>query len=229
MVCSEGIGRKLARLAVRTAQTCFGELSGRITFRPPDNRCPLARTTPQKMSFPQQKRISPLCQETGANSEKSAFRKSLEPADLRTESVWTPHGDLDLNALLIAPQSPVPLHAQVEQLLRRLIQEPRHQEGRLLPDEMAFAAQLGISRATDDHALDQRRLATVPAREWGFGRPVFRVLTGWRPCRTRLFVECSPLTRSTGQVRLASSGDETPWREMALPDSDSSVVVGPGG
>src|SRR3954466_8821748 len=44
--------------------------------------------------------------------------------------------------------SPVPLRAQVEQLLKSMVIQPEYQKGGLLPDEMALAAQLGVSRGT---------------------------------------------------------------------------------
>jgi len=51
-------------------------------------------------------------------------------------------------SLGIDHDSPVPLRAQVESLLRELIRLPEYQKGALLPDELALAAQLGISRGT---------------------------------------------------------------------------------
>ena len=42
----------------------------------------------------------------------------------------------------------MPLHAQVERLLRDLIREPAYREGRLLPDEVTLARRLGVSRNT---------------------------------------------------------------------------------
>ena len=45
-------------------------------------------------------------------------------------------------------QSPVPLRAQVEELLRSLIRRPEYQNGALLPEEVKLAAQLGVSRGT---------------------------------------------------------------------------------
>ena len=51
--------------------------------------------------------------------------------------------------LRIDHTSPVPLRAQVEQLLRELALKPDYQKGALLPDEVALAAQLGVSRGTE--------------------------------------------------------------------------------
>ena len=44
--------------------------------------------------------------------------------------------------------SPVPLKAQVESLLRAMAQKPEYQKGALLPDEVALANELGVSRGT---------------------------------------------------------------------------------
>lgn len=44
--------------------------------------------------------------------------------------------------------SPVPLRAQVEQLMRDLIQRGEYRDGGLLPDEVSLARRLGVSRAT---------------------------------------------------------------------------------
>jgi GntR family transcriptional regulator len=50
--------------------------------------------------------------------------------------------------LSIDHQSPLPLRAQVEELLRGLIRRPEYQNGALLPDEVRLSAQLGVSRGT---------------------------------------------------------------------------------
>ena len=50
--------------------------------------------------------------------------------------------------LSIDSKDPAPLHAQVEGLLRKLISDPSHQKGKLLPPEARMAAELGISRNT---------------------------------------------------------------------------------
>jgi len=50
--------------------------------------------------------------------------------------------------LRLNPASALPLHAQAEQLLRKLICQPEFQSGALLPNEVSLAAQLGVSRGT---------------------------------------------------------------------------------
>ena len=42
----------------------------------------------------------------------------------------------------------VPLHVQIERLLRKLISSPPYSSGALLPDELTLASRLGVSRGT---------------------------------------------------------------------------------
>jgi len=57
--------------------------------------------------------------------------------------------------LTIDPQSPIPLHAQAETLLRELIKAPEYQSGKLLPNEVDLAKDLGISRTTLRQAINK--------------------------------------------------------------------------
>lgn len=52
-------------------------------------------------------------------------------------------------------KSPVPLHAQAETLLRKLIAEEEYQNGKILPNEVELAKQLAISRTTLRQALSK--------------------------------------------------------------------------
>lgn len=69
-------------------------------------------------------------------------------------------------AMAIDRGSHVPLHAQVEDLLRRLINEPRYAAGDLLPEEVDLARRLAVSRGTvraaiarlvDEGLIERRR------------------------------------------------------------------------
>jgi GntR family transcriptional regulator len=73
--------------------------------------------------------------------------------------------------------SPLPLHAQAEQLLRRMIDQPEYRNGCLLPDEVSLASQLGISRNTLRAAIG--RLVTQ-------GRLERRAGLGTRVCEPRV-------------------------------------------
>jgi GntR family transcriptional regulator len=53
-----------------------------------------------------------------------------------------------MRLLRLDHNSPIPLHAQVERLLRDLIRRPEFQAGALLPDEVSLARRLGVSRGT---------------------------------------------------------------------------------
>lgn len=55
--------------------------------------------------------------------------------------------------LSVDHKSPVPLHAQVENLLRDLIKEEEYQNGKTLPSEVELAKKLAISRSTVRQAL----------------------------------------------------------------------------
>jgi GntR family transcriptional regulator len=69
-------------------------------------------------------------------------------------------------------QSPVPLRAQVEALLRELIRDPQYQNGALLPDEVALAAQLGVSRGTVRSGISKLVFEGLLDRKAGVGTRV---------------------------------------------------------
>lgn len=50
-------------------------------------------------------------------------------------------------------KSPVPLHAQVEQLLRELIEQEDYKNGKILPSEVEISNRLAISRSTVRQAI----------------------------------------------------------------------------
>jgi GntR family transcriptional regulator len=50
-------------------------------------------------------------------------------------------------------KSPIPLHAQAELLLRKLIEQQEYQDGKLLPNEVELAKMLAISRSTLRQAI----------------------------------------------------------------------------
>ena len=69
-------------------------------------------------------------------------------------------------------QSPVPLRAQVEALLREMIRQPEYQNGALLPDEVALAAQLGVSRGTVRSGISKLVFEGLLDRKAGVGTRV---------------------------------------------------------
>ncbi len=74
--------------------------------------------------------------------------------------------------LKIDHNSLVPLHAQVEQLLRELIVLPEYQAGGLLPKEVDLARQLGISRNTLRQATNKLEYEGLLVRKKGVGTRV---------------------------------------------------------
>ena len=65
--------------------------------------------------------------------------------------------------------SPVPLHVQVETLLRKLIDSPQYQNGKFLPKEIELAKRLGISRNTIRQATNKLEHENLLIRKKGVG------------------------------------------------------------
>jgi GntR family transcriptional regulator len=66
-------------------------------------------------------------------------------------------------------KSHIPLHAQVEELIREMHELPEYREGKLLPNEIEFAKQLGISRNTVRQATNKLVYEGVLTRKKGVG------------------------------------------------------------
>ena len=65
--------------------------------------------------------------------------------------------------------SAIPLYAQAEELLRKMIKEPAYLEGKLLPNEIDMAKQLGISRNTLRQATNKLVYEGLILRKKGVG------------------------------------------------------------
>ena len=74
--------------------------------------------------------------------------------------------------LTLDHQSPVPLRAQVESLLRELLRQTDYQKGALLPDEVTLAAQLGVSRGTVRSGISKLVFEGILERKAGVGTRV---------------------------------------------------------
>lgn len=74
--------------------------------------------------------------------------------------------------LKIDHSSPLPLHAQVEALLREMIELPEYREGGLLPKEVDLAKRLGISRNTLRQATNKLEYEGLLVRKKGVGTKV---------------------------------------------------------
>jgi len=68
--------------------------------------------------------------------------------------------------------SGIPLHLQVEQILRQLIALPEYRAGRLLPNEEALSKRLGISRNTVRQAANKLVYEGLIVRKKGVGTRV---------------------------------------------------------
>lgn len=68
--------------------------------------------------------------------------------------------------------SKLPLHYQVEELLRKLIEQPKYQKGEFLPPEVEMAKTLGVSRNTIRQATNKLEYEGLIVRKKGFGTKV---------------------------------------------------------
>ncbi len=68
--------------------------------------------------------------------------------------------------------SPVPLHAQIEEKLRTLLNKPEYQDGKMLPKEVELAKLLGISRNTIRQATNKLVYEGLLVRKKGVGTKV---------------------------------------------------------
>lgn len=69
-------------------------------------------------------------------------------------------------------KSPIPLHLQVEEMLRRLIEEKEYREGAFLPDEVSLSKKLGIARNTLRQAINKLVFEGLLVRKKGVGTKV---------------------------------------------------------
>jgi len=68
--------------------------------------------------------------------------------------------------------SPIPLHFQVEELLRKLIELPKYKAGEFLPVEVELAKKLGVSRNTIRQATNKLEYEGLLIRKKGLGTKV---------------------------------------------------------
>lgn len=72
----------------------------------------------------------------------------------------------------------IPLYLQAEMVIRELIQKQEYQDGKLLPDEVSLAEQMGVSRNTVRQAMDRLVYEGVISRKKGVGtRVAFKSVT----------------------------------------------------
>jgi GntR family transcriptional regulator len=85
--------------------------------------------------------------------------------------------------LEIDHKSAIPLHVQTEQLLRKMIDMPEYQKGKLLPNEVTLSSKLGISRNTLRQATNKLVYEGQLIRKKGVGtivsKPVNSKAKNW--------------------------------------------------
>lgn len=77
-----------------------------------------------------------------------------------------------MEILEIDHTSSLPLHMQVEEMLRKMIEKPEYQNGKLLPNEINLAKKLGISRSTVRQATNKLVYERLLVRKKGVGTKV---------------------------------------------------------
>lgn len=68
--------------------------------------------------------------------------------------------------------SKIPLHYQVEELMRKLIELPKYRKGEFLPGEVELAQKLGVSRNTIRQATNKLEYEGLIIRKKGYGTKV---------------------------------------------------------
>lgn len=77
-----------------------------------------------------------------------------------------------MESFIVDHKSPLPLHVQVETILRNLIELPEYQNGKMLPNEVHMANKLGISRNTIRQATNKLVYEQLLVRKKGVGTKV---------------------------------------------------------
>ncbi len=77
-----------------------------------------------------------------------------------------------MESFAIDHKSILPLHLQVEEMFRKLIEQPEYQNGKLLPNEVHIAQKLGISRNTVRQAANKLVQESLLVRKKGVGTKV---------------------------------------------------------
>lgn len=115
--------------------------------------------------------------------------------------------------------SPIPLHVQVETLLRTLIENPEYQDGKLLPKEVELAKRLGISRNTIRQATNKLEHESLLVRKKGVGTRALK-----KTVSTRLdnWMSFSEEMHSKG-VEFINFDIKVTW---VTPDDDVASILG---
>ena len=82
------------------------------------------------------------------------------------------HSNIDMHLSSIDHSSPVPLHLQVETIMRDLIDREEYQQGKLFPNEVDLAKRFGIARNTVRQAISKLVNEQLLIRKKGVGTKV---------------------------------------------------------
>ena len=107
--------------------------------------------------------------------------------------------------LKIDPASTVPLHKQVELIIREMVEKPEYQHGELLPKETELARVLGINRNTIRWAMSRLVYEGLLYRTRGVGtraaqKPVVTRLENWHSFSQEMSQQGRPLTNFNLQL-----------------------------
>ncbi len=112
--------------------------------------------------------------------------------------------------------SHVPLHAQLERLLRELAATPEHRAGARMPDELSLAKELGVSRNTVRTAIERMVAEGILERRRGVGTHVTRpAVADHRAEWTRFIEELEP-RGDLVQIASATASHQVAGAEPAL-------------
>jgi GntR family transcriptional regulator len=126
---------------------------------------------------------------------------------------------------VIDPSSPVPLHVQVETLLKEMIKDPAYKDGALLQPEVDMAKELGISRNTLRHAMNKLIFEGLLVRKKGFGTKVSETslsteLDKWTSFSQEMTEKGLPFKTFSTKVSFERVSDYIAGVFDIIPDSD---------
>ncbi len=120
--------------------------------------------------------------------------------------------------LIIDHYSKIPLYAQVEDLLREMIEMPEYQEGKLLPNEVFMAQELGISRNTLRQATNKLVYEGLLFRKKGVGTIVSKTVNS----KANNWMSFSQEMESKG-IEIVNYNIELSWK---TPDNQIKTFFG---
>lgn len=131
--------------------------------------------------------------------------------------------------LKIDHQSPIPLHAQVEQLLRQLIQQPEYQAGAFLPKEVELSKLLGVSRNTIRQATNKLEYEGLLIRKKGIGtkvaqKTVTTQLSSWHSFTQEMNAQGVEFKNYLVKAEMVSASDKIATF-MGIPEGTSILKI----